>query len=381
MSKVNSINHSITKAFVVLCCITVMIFGAVLSGCAGNAKAASNSSDSASAKSTSAAGFPVKVTFNVDADGYTTGTSTPVFVNITAKNGNPIYHAIDANTEQSIEVAEPGDYSVSFVSPINADGSIYTVPDNNFTFNVSNEGVVSVSDNKDYNTTSTESDEKIEKTSKNSNAVANSDIAIKFEKVEADKVTKEQLENLQSDIAKAIENGDHNIKKYADDIKATVEKNVEVATTKAKDTAANSTDGTSNEKGKDAASTANSNGGTSNTDASSQSNAGTNSDNSGATQQNSGDTFGVGANDSNMPSYEERMHPATDPNVHHHDFSVPIIEISTYSTVVCNNCGAEFDSPGSWASHGDAANHGSYSVVQHIVEETVGYQCECGATS
>lgn len=106
------------------------------------------------------------------------------------------------------------------------------------------------------------------------------------------------------------------------------------------------------------------------------------------------------AEETDMPSYEERMHSGRNPNVmvtaanptveeemreaaerHYHDFSVPIIESYTYSTVVCNNCGVEFDSIGAWAEHAEAANHGSYSTVQHFVEETIGYRCECGSIS
>lgn len=79
------------------------------------------------------------------------------------------------------------------------------------------------------------------------------------------------------------------------------------------------------------------------------------------------------------PTVEEERGRAAER--HYHDFSIPIVETYTYSTVICNNCGAEFDSVEAWGAHGDAANHGSYSVIQHFVEDTIGYRCECGATS
>ena len=48
----------------------------------------------------------------------------------------------------------------------------------------------------------------------------------------------------------------------------------------------------------------------------------------------------------------------------------------------------EFDSVEAWMTHSSSTyeagdkSHGSYSVIQHFVEETVGYRCSvCGATS
>ena len=394
MSNISS--ASIKKVFVSICCITAMIFACVLSGCSGNANATDNSNSNSASSAGSNVSFSAKATFNVTADGYVADTSSPIFVNVTDKNGTSVSHAINANTDQSVEFSAPGDYTISFVSPINADGSIYSTENSNLSFNVSSEGVISSVDKKDYSTTSAKSDEKNEKNSTNSEAststnVSDNTISVKLDKIDADNVTREQLEKVQLDIAKAIANGDDNIKKNKENIAEVVKKNSSAAA------AATSTDDSkSNKNDKNSATDASTSEKTSGNDANGTSNSTDNSssDNNsssqpstsnGSTAQQTSGGGNAGGTRVDHSVVEEEMRQAAER--HYHDFSVPIVETSTYTTVVCNACGAEFSSGDAWYDHSMACynsgdkSHGSYSTVQHIVEETVGWRCECGATS
>jgi len=70
------------------------------------------------------------VRIGVKADGWDAATSSPVIAHITSADGTTdYYHAYAANADVSLTVPSDGDYTVSFVSPVNADGSIYRVPD------------------------------------------------------------------------------------------------------------------------------------------------------------------------------------------------------------------------------------------------------------
>lgn len=78
------------------------------------------------------------ILLEIEAEGWDADTSTPVMVSLVSaeniEDGIAIdaelvdYYALDCNEEQTIEVEE-GTYELSLVSPINADGSIYTVPE------------------------------------------------------------------------------------------------------------------------------------------------------------------------------------------------------------------------------------------------------------
>lgn len=64
------------------------------------------------------------------AEGWVEGESSPVIVHVTSESeGIDYYHAYSANEEVALEVPAEGDYEVSFVTPVNADGSVYEVPD------------------------------------------------------------------------------------------------------------------------------------------------------------------------------------------------------------------------------------------------------------
>lgn len=71
------------------------------------------------------------VTFQATADGWQDGTSTPLILHIagTTTDGTSVdtYRAVPANGDSHIDMAS-GNYQIAAISPINSDGSIYTVP-------------------------------------------------------------------------------------------------------------------------------------------------------------------------------------------------------------------------------------------------------------
>lgn len=63
------------------------------------------------------------------ADGWVKGESSPVIAHIVNKEEKvDYYHAYDANEPQALDVPAEGEYEVSFISPVDKDGSIYEVP-------------------------------------------------------------------------------------------------------------------------------------------------------------------------------------------------------------------------------------------------------------
>lgn len=63
------------------------------------------------------------------ADGWVRGESSPVIAHIVNKEEKvDYYHAYDANEPHALDVPAEGEYEVSFISPVDKDGSIYEVP-------------------------------------------------------------------------------------------------------------------------------------------------------------------------------------------------------------------------------------------------------------
>lgn len=137
------------------------------------------------------------LSLEVKADGWDTETSTPVIAHIEDEDGKvDFYTAIAANKQVTVKVGESGTYTVTFISPVNADGSIYKVPSKKVTAGKA-----------DKKTAST---------------------AVTFNKVDADKVTKDDLTAIAKDVAAAVKKGDSTltgdkgaevVKKFEDNIK------------------------------------------------------------------------------------------------------------------------------------------------------------------
>lgn len=63
------------------------------------------------------------------ADGWVKGESSPVIAHIVNMEEKvDYYHAYDANEPHALDVPAEGEYEVSFISPVDKDGSIYEVP-------------------------------------------------------------------------------------------------------------------------------------------------------------------------------------------------------------------------------------------------------------
>ena len=137
------------------------------------------------------------LTLEVKADGWDADTSTPVIAHIEDANGEvDFYTAIAANKQVTVRVGKSGTYTVTFISPVNADGSIYKVSSKKVTAGKA-----------DKKTAST---------------------GVTFNKVDADKVTKDDLTAIAKDVAAAVKKGDSTltgdkgaevVKKFEDNIK------------------------------------------------------------------------------------------------------------------------------------------------------------------
>ncbi len=137
------------------------------------------------------------LTLEVKADGWDADTSTPIIAHIEDADGEvDFYTAIAANKQVTVRVGKSGTYTVTFISPVNADGSIYKVSSKKVTAGKA-----------DKKTAST---------------------GVTFNKVDADKVTKDDLTAIAKDVAAAVKKGDSTltgdkgaevVKKFEDNIK------------------------------------------------------------------------------------------------------------------------------------------------------------------
>ena len=117
------------------------------------------------------------LTLEVKADGWDADTSTPIIAHIEDADGEvDFYTAIAANKQVTVEIGESGTYSVTLIPPVNADGS---------TYKAASSKVKAGKDDKKTNGT-----------------------VITLEKVDADKVTKDDLTAIAKDVAAAVKKGD-----------------------------------------------------------------------------------------------------------------------------------------------------------------------------
>lgn len=117
------------------------------------------------------------LTLEVKADGWDADTSTPVIAHIEDADGKvDFYTAIAANKQVTVKVGKSGTYTVTLIPPVNADGS---------TYKAASSKVKAGKDDKKTNGT-----------------------VITLEKVDADKVTKDDLTAIAKDVAAAVKKGD-----------------------------------------------------------------------------------------------------------------------------------------------------------------------------
>lgn len=284
------------------------------------------------------------LTLEVKADGWDVDTSTPIIAHIENADGKvDFYTAIAANKQVTVEVGKSGTYTVTLIPPVNADGS---------TYKAASSKVKAGKDDKKTNGT-----------------------VITLEKVDADKVTKDDLTAIAKDVAAAVKKGDSTLtgdkgaevaKKFEDNIKKNpnadadaVEKESEKAQETAKEDKSDAkTPETSDNKKNDSGSKNDSgNNGSGNKSDSKPS--GSNNSNSGSSSKKDETSAHVHKYDIYHPAVthtEKVYHPAVThtETVHH-----PAVT-HTESRSICNGCGA--DITGNERSHAKtAALAGNYA--------------------
>ncbi len=334
------------------------------------------------------------LTLEVKADGWDADTSTPIIAHIEDADGKvDFYTAIAANKQVTVKVGKSGTYTVTLIPPVNADGSTYKA--------VSSK-VKAGKDDKKTNGT-----------------------VITLEKVDADKVTKDDLTAIAKDVAAAVKKGDSTLtgdkgaevaKKFEDNIKKNpnadadaVEKESEKAQETAKEDKSDAkTPETSDNKKNDSGSKDDSgNNGSGNKSDGNSSNSGSNS-NSGSSSKKD-DTP---AHQHNWVAQTKTVHHDAQYKTVHHDAVTHQVwhDAVTEEHYICNQCGADITSDpwghinkslmnggncGSYHSTYVTVKQGYYETVtdQAAYDEqvqvrdawdetvTTGYKCSsCGAT-
>ena len=333
------------------------------------------------------------VNVGVTAEGWDEATSSPVIAHIESDDGDvDFYHAFPANQAEPVAVGDEPSCKVTYVSPVNADGSIYKVGETK---------------------TLTASEEKP------ADAAAT---AATLEKVEAAGVTADDLTNIATQVTEAVKKGDstltgdkgsqvvskveENIKNSpaaTDDVKQSVEQQAGAAQEEAKkEEAAAKVPTTSGGSSSSGSSTNSSSGGNPNSGANQSSNQGGNTSQGGSSQQGSssqgGNSQAGGSSSQHQHSWVAQTttvhHDAEYTTVHHdaeyttvHHDDVTHTETVHHAAVthkeyhyICNQCGADItDDPHghikrSLLSGGNCGGyHGEYVRItdQEAYDETV----------
>ena len=332
------------------------------------------------------------LSLEVKADGWDTETSTPVIAHIEDEDGKvDFYTAIAANKQVTVKVGESGTYTVTFISPVNADGSIYKVPSKKVTAGKADKTVAT---------------------------------GVTFDKVDADKVTKDDLTAIAKDVAEAVKKGDSTltgdkgaevVKKFEDNIKKNpnadtdaVEKETEAAQETAKEDKSDAkTPETSDSKKNDSGSASGSKNDSGNSGSDSKPSGGSGNSGSGSSSGGSSKKDDTPAHQHNWVAQTKTVHHDAQYKTVHHDAVTHQVwhDPVTEEHYICNQCGADITSD-PWG-HLDAYDHGgyhsSYVTVKQGYYETVtdkaaydeqvqvsaawdetvttGYKCSsCGAT-
>lgn len=333
------------------------------------------------------------LTLEVKADGWDADTSTPVIAHIEDANGKvDFYTAIAANKQVTVKVGKSGTYTVTFISPVNADGSIYKVSSKKVTAGKA-----------DKKTAST---------------------GVTFNKVDADKVTKDDLTAIAKDVAAAVKKGDSTLtgdkgaavaKKFEDNIKKNpnadadaVEKESEKAQETAKEDKSDAkTPETSDNKKNDSGSKNDSGNNGSGNKSDSKPSEGSGNSGSGSISGGSSKKDDTTAHQHKWVAQTKTVHHDAQYKTVHHDAVTHQVwhDPVTEEHYICNQCGADITSD-PWG-HLDTYDHGgyhsSYVTVKQGYYETVtdkaaydeqvqvsaawdetvttGYKCSsCGAT-
>lgn len=319
----------------------------------------------------------------VKADGWDADTSTPVIAHIEGADGDvDFYTAIAANKRVSVTVGESGTYTVTFISPVNADGSTYKAAS----------GEVDA----------VKTDEKTDGTT------------ITLEKVDADKVTKDDLTAIAKDVAEAVKKGDSTltgdkgaevVKKFEDNIKKNPNADagaVEKETERAQETAKEEK---SDAKTRETSDSKKSDSGSSNGSKKDNGNGGSDSKPSGSNNSNSGSSSKKDDTSAHQHNWVAQTKTVHHPAVTHTETVHHPAVTHTESRSICNGCGADITGNershletaalagnyacGSWHSEPrTVTDSAAYDETKTITDSkawdetvTTGYKCSsCGAT-
>lgn len=339
------------------------------------------------------------------AEGWVEGESSPVIVHVVSESeGIDYYHAYSANEEVALDVPAEGGYEVSFITPVNADGSVYEVPD-----------------------AQTVQAEVVDEDAGDESGATGAEPELPFEFTlkKAEDVTADELSAVAKAVAEAVKRGDETLT-GEDGVKVVelVEKNckanpnadaeaVEEETEKASESAA------SEESKAETGTKVGSFSGSDSSKGNSGSTSGGSNGNSGSGSNNGskGDSGGSGSGSSTKPSHTHNWVAQTQ-TVHHDAQYKTVHHDAQYQTVhhdavteehhICNGCNA--DITGNESAHlkanvlnGCGGWHSSWVTVQEAYDEqvlvqaaydeqvlvsgawdetvTTGYKCSsCGAT-
>lgn len=338
------------------------------------------------------------LTLEVKADGWDADTSTPVIAHIEDADGKvDFYTAIAANKQVTVKVGKPGTYTLTLIPPVNVDGS---------TYKAASSKVKAGKDDKKTNGT-----------------------VITLEKVDADKVTKDDLTAIAKDVAAAVKKGDSTltgdkgaavVKKFEDNIKKNpnadadaVEKESEKAQETAKEDKSDAkTPETSDNKKNDSGSKNDSGNNGSGNKSDSKPSEGSGNSGSGSISGGSSKKDDTTAHQHKWVAQTKTVHHDAQYKTVHHDAQYKTVhhDAVTKTVNICSQCGQ--DITGNEAAHFKAAAlsggncqscHSETRTVQAAYDEqvkvsdaydeqvqvsaaweetvTTGYKCSsCGAT-
>ena len=287
------------------------------------------------------------------ADGWVKGESSPVIAHIVNKEEKvDYYHAYDANEPHALDVPAEGEYEVSFISPVDKDGSTYEVPKT----------------------------AKVKAEAEDEDGKGEGDeLPFEFKPIAADKTDADALNAIVKSVGDAVKKGDETL------TGANGTKVIEVVkeNAKANPNADKDDEPSGGNTGASKPETGGSNGGSG-----SSGNSGSNGGSS-----NSGE--------GSKPQHTHNWVPQT--TVVHHDAVYQTIHHdAVYGTgVECNGCLAQFNSYDAWLAHSDSQldngnnNCMGYHTIKIVLEQawdetvevspawdetiTTGYTCSCGA--
>lgn len=310
------------------------------------------------------------------ADGWVKGESSPVIAHIVNKEKKvDYYHAYDANEPHALDVPAEGEYEVSFISPVDKDGSTYEVPQT--------AKVKSEFEDKDGKDTGDE-------------------LPFEFKPIAADKDDADALNAIVKSVGDAVKKGDETLTgangtKVIELVKENAKANPNTDKDKVDEESQKAEEGVTDEP------SGNGNG-TTGPETGGNGNSGSASD--GGNGGNSGSNGGSGSSNNGGGSKPQHTHnwiPQT--TVVHHDAQYQTIHHdAVYGTgVECNGCFAQFNSYDAWKAHSNsqfeiegfdtqcAGYHTIKIVLEQAWDETVevspawdetvttGYTCSCGA--